>query len=85
MTGQKKEGRGGAREGAGAPKKHPLLKRERAYILLPVWLLDRLKDLDLSKSKEIEKSLCQVHGWQPPTEGELEEYTDAIETAEDDE
>jgi len=41
------------------PKAHPQLKRERADIRLPAWLIEWLDNQDQPKSKTIEEALLK--------------------------
>jgi hypothetical protein len=64
--GGKKGEWGGARDGAGAPRKDPHLKKRQVGILLPGWLIEKIDTLAKSRAVEIEAALCQVHGWRRP-------------------
>jgi len=57
---------GGAREGSGAPKKDPYLKKRQVGLTLPDWLIKKLDSLPKSRAKEIEAALCLAHGWRRP-------------------
>lgn len=52
-TGMKTENRGGARKGAGAPKKPPKEKRVKTSIQIPKWMLDIIDTMSDSRSNVI--------------------------------
>ncbi len=58
--------RGGSREGAGAPKKPPLLKKEPINVKLPRWLIEWLDDQPESRAVLIEDALKRRHKLKPP-------------------
>ena len=58
--------RGGSREGAGAPKKPPELKKEPISLKLPRWLIDWMDDQPESRAVLIEEALKRRHKLKPP-------------------
>lgn len=59
-------GRGGARPGAGAPRKAPALKKEPVSIKLPLWLIEWLDAQPESRAVQIEDALRWRHKLKPP-------------------
>lgn len=68
MTTTKKSKRGGARKGAGRKQADPLLKKERAHIMLPKWMLVKLAELDQGRNDATADALCEKFGWTPPNQ-----------------
>jgi hypothetical protein len=58
--------RGGARPGAGAPKKPAWLKKRQIGLKLPDWIIGKLDNLPQSRSVGIEEALIDKYGWKPP-------------------
>jgi hypothetical protein len=56
----KGKGRGGARPGAGAPKKDPLQVRKRITIQLPVWMLKTIAEIAHSSKKTRSTVIMQI-------------------------
>lgn len=69
MPTTKQSKRGGERAGAGRKHADPQLKKERAYIMLPKWIMEKLKKLDEGRNEAAEKALCQFYGWKQPKTG----------------
>lgn len=59
-------GRGGARSGAGAPRKAPALKKQPVSIKLPLWLIQWLDAQTESRAVLIEDALRRRHKLRPP-------------------
>jgi len=60
---------GGKREGAGAPKKAPILKKEPVSLKLPRWLIEWLDTQPESRAVLIEAALKRQHKIKPPEQG----------------
>ena len=58
--------RGGSREGAGAPKKPPALKKESINVKLPKWLIGWMDNQPESRAVLIEEALKRRHKLKPP-------------------
>lgn len=58
--------RGGSREGAGAPKKPPALKKEPINVKLPKWLIEWMDGQPESRAVLIEDALKRRHKLKPP-------------------
>lgn len=59
-------GRGGKREGAGAPIKPANLKKEMVSVKLPKWLIDWTAEQEESRAVLIEDALKKVHKLKTP-------------------
>lgn len=63
------KGRGGKREGAGAPIKPANLKKNMISVKLPQWLVDWTKEQPESRAVLIEDALKKVHNLKTPPAG----------------
>ncbi len=63
--------RGGAREGAGAPKKAPHIKRVQVAFKFPSWFIDRLRETSLAEGESqadlLIEAVLKLRGWKPPS------------------